>query len=249
LRGRLAVLPAVLLAALLSVPCGPALAAGRVGLILWQLPPTGSAAYAAIRVRAGDATGQLLPLSKGEMWSVRKQNVAAVKRAAVERGALVVDLPADGIHLFRAAPAGLRLSAEQEAMVRHAREAKETTGVDIVLSPPPALIEYALTANARATGLHGRSSPIVLALGGTTLTLTRRSVDIKPSMCIWRGVVDATDMPATIMWWPGGKMAGLMQHNGRIYAIRHIGGEMHAIIESREDLMPSEHPQEHRDRP
>src|SRR5262249_23888788 len=56
-----------------------------------------------------------------------------------------------------------------------------------------------------------------------------------------RGTVDGTDAPATIMWWPGGKMAGTVQHEGRIYSIRHVGGEMHAVVEMGEDRMPEEH--------
>ena len=39
----------------------------------------------------------------------------------------------------------------------------------------------------------------------TALTITRTSVDIKPDMCIWRGTVDGTDAPATIMWWPASR--------------------------------------------
>ena len=69
----------------------------------------------------------------------------------------------------------------------------------------------------------------------------RTSVDIKPDMCIWRGAVEGTGAPATIMWWPGGKMTGTVQHQGRIYSIRHMGGEMHAVVEMGEDRMPQEH--------
>jgi hypothetical protein len=43
------------------------------------------------------------------------------------------------------------------------------------------------------------------------------------------------------MWWPGGKMTGTVQHEGRIYSIRHMGGEMHAVVEMGENLMLQEH--------
>ena len=36
-------------------------------------------------------------------------------------------------------------------------------------------------------------------------------------------------------------MAGTVQHQGRIYSIRHMGGEMHAVVEMSEDKMPQEH--------
>ena len=69
----------------------------------------------------------------------------------------------------------------------------------------------------------------------------RTNVDIRKDMCIWRGVVEGTDAPATIMWWPGGKMAGTVQHQGRIYSLRHMGGDMMAVVEMAEDKMPQEH--------
>src|SRR5262245_36985128 len=50
-----------------------------------------------------------------------------------------------------------------------------------------------------------------------------------------------TDLPASIMWWPSGKMTGAVQHEGRIYSIRHMGGEMYAVVEMGEDRMPPEH--------
>jgi hypothetical protein len=249
----LAVLAGTLLANLLNVPwhvasCTPALAKDdRLGLILSQLPPRDSAAYRAIRGSAGAAAAELpLPLTKAEMWSVPKGNVAAVKRAAGEHGALIVELAPDWNHLLRAAPVGLRLSAQQEAMMQRARDTQGTTGVGVVATASPGLIEYALTENAHVKGAHTRPSQIVLALGNEAVTLTRSSVDIRPNMCVWRGVVADSGMPVTILWWPSGKMTGIIQHRGRIYAIRHIGGEMHAVIESREELMPSEHPAEHR---
>ena len=36
-------------------------------------------------------------------------------------------------------------------------------------------------------------------------------------------------------------MAGTVQHQGRIYSIRHMGGDMHAVVEMAEDKMPQEH--------
>ena len=36
-------------------------------------------------------------------------------------------------------------------------------------------------------------------------------------------------------------MTGTIQHQGRIYSIRHMGGEMHAIVEIGEERMPPEH--------
>jgi hypothetical protein len=43
------------------------------------------------------------------------------------------------------------------------------------------------------------------------------------------------------MWWPNGQMAGTIQHEGRFYSIRHMGGRLYAIVEMDGDRMPLEH--------
>jgi hypothetical protein len=37
-------------------------------------------------------------------------------------------------------------------------------------------------------------------------------------------------------------MTGSVQHEGHLYSIRHLGGEVHAIIEMSEERMPDDHP-------
>jgi len=59
----------------------------RVPLIMTKLPPSGSALYKRIIGKAGKARGQVLTLTKTEMWEVPKENVDAVKKAAAEHGA------------------------------------------------------------------------------------------------------------------------------------------------------------------
>ena len=73
----------------------------------------------------------------------------------------------------------------------------------------------------------------------TVLTIRRESVEIKI-----RDVhleVSSTGAPAMLMWWPGGKMAGTVQHEGRFYSIRHMGGELLAVVEMSDERMPEEH--------
>ncbi len=82
---------ASLLAGALGVGVAVAQGAGpeRVPLIMTKLPPSGSATYKKIISKAGKARGQVLTLTKTEMWEVPKENVEAVKKAAVEHGAAV----------------------------------------------------------------------------------------------------------------------------------------------------------------
>jgi hypothetical protein len=101
------------------------------------------------------------------------------------------------------------------------------------------MLEYALTK-----GSPGRPSKIIVRLNEVTvLTLTRTSVEIGSDMCTWHGIVDGTDAPATIMWWPGVAMAGIIRHDGRLYSIRRMRGGVRTVgvVETAEDLMPPEH--------
>ena len=131
-------------------------------------------------------------------------------------------------------------------MMEMAKTSKSTMGVGMMASPMAPMVEFALTKDAGpniggpATSKEAARISVKLS-DKTVLTIVRTNVDIRKDMCIWRGKVEGTDAPATIMWWPGGKMAGTVQHEGRIYSIRHMGGEMHAVVEMAEDKMPQEH--------
>ena len=211
----------------------------RVRLIMSRLPPQGSPSYQAIKKRAGKATGQALPLTKSEMWSVPKASAEAVRTAAAAHGLEVHELGRDWNRLFSPAPADLQLNPQQKAMVDQILAAKATQGVRLVVAPAPSMVEYALTAEAA----NKKAAPvIVLNLGGEkALAVARRSVDMRGDMCVWRGAVEGTDLPVTIMWWPQGKITASVQHEGHLYSIRHLGGDVHAIIDMAEERMPDDH--------
>ena len=212
----------------------------RVQLIMSGLPPHGSAGYQAIKKRAGKTTGQALPLTKSEMWSVPKASADAVRSAAQAQGSEVHELGDDWNRLFKSAPADLQLNPQQKAMVQQILAAKATQRVHLVQAPAPSKVEYALTAEAA----NKNAAPVVfLNLGeDKTLAVARGSIDMRSDMCVWRGTVEGTGMPVTIMWWPQGKMTASVQQGGHLYSIRHLGGEVHAVIEMAEERMPDEHP-------
>ena len=235
-----------------SVAClaiGPAMSQTqpeRVPLIMTKLPPSNSALYKRIIKHAGKARGQVLTLTKTEMWEVPKENVDAVKKAAAEHGANATQLGSDWNQVFHSAPSDMKMNEKQKTMMENAKESKATMGVGMMAAPMAPMVEYALTKDAGpniggpATSKEAARIAIKLS-DKTELTIVRTNVDIRKDMCIWRGAVEGTDAPATIMWWPGGKMAGTLQHQGKIYSIRHMGGEMHAVVEMGEDRMPQEH--------
>ena len=167
-----------------------------------------------------------------------REKVEAVTKAAARRGVIMAQLGDTWDHVFHSVRADLRMSNKQKSIMDRASASKAAMGVGVMAAPLPALVEYALTKDAEPGGL---AKITVKFSEKTVLTITRTSVEIKSDMCIWRGTVDGTSAPATLMWWPGGKMAGTVQHEGRIYTIRHMGGELHAVVEMAEDRMPREH--------
>ncbi|HEY7085525.1 MAG TPA: hypothetical protein VH519_11985, partial [Hyphomicrobiaceae bacterium] len=197
--------------------------------------------YAAIKQRAQRAKGELLPLTKTEVWTVPKDSVEGVRQAAARHGVIMSRLSATWNHIFHKAPADAKVNQRQQAMLERARASRATMGVGMMTSPRPPMVEYALIKD-RAAGPGKDAARITVALSDdTSLSIRRTSVEIRPDMCVWRGVVEETGAPATIMWWPGGKMAGTVQHQGRLYSIRHLGGELIAVVEMGEDRMPQEH--------
>ena len=140
----------------------------------------------------------------------------------------------------------MQMNAKQTEMMDKAKASKSTMGVGMMAAPMAPMVEFALTKDA-GPNIGGPPTSrdvarVTVKLSDTTvLTVVRTNVDIRKDMCIWRGKVEGTDAPATIMWWPGGKMTGTVQHQGRIYSIRHMGGDMYAVVEMAEDKMPQEH--------
>jgi Metallo-peptidase family M12 len=239
----------------------------RVALILSKLPPHKSAAYKRLKARANKPTVQVLALSKSEIWSVPVGKVNTLTRAAARRGVKVVRFSErttnaetkrrrtrgaipeasreprdDWNQIFRLAPADIKMNDKQKQLMQIARASQSTVEVGVVAAPLAPVVEYALTKDAGSQSPSRESAKIMVAMSqSTVLTINRTSVDIKPRMCIWHGSVEGTDAPATIIWWPDGKMAGSVQHQGRLYSIRHLGGEMQAVVEMSDEKMPQEH--------
>jgi hypothetical protein len=197
--------------------------------------------YAALKKRAGKATSQILPLTKTEVWTVPKSRVKDVRNAAARRGVMMSALGATWNHIFRKAPSDTKMNDQQKSMLDKAKASRATMGVDIMTATAAPMVEYALTKDLSAPDPRNAPSITVALSDATVLTIRRTSVDVRSDMCVWRGVVETTGAPATLMWWPGGRMTGTVEHQGRIYSIRHMGGQMHAVVEMDEDRMPPEH--------
>lgn len=198
--------------------------------------------YAALKKRSAKATSQILPLTKTEVWTVPKDDVEGVSKAAARYGVAMSKLSATWNHIFHKAPADAKMNDRQKMIVDRAKTSAATTAVGLMAAPSPPMVEYALTKDASTANAAKDAASITVALrDDTVLKIRRESVETKSDMCTWRGVVETTGAPAMFMWWPGGKMTGTVQHEGRFYSIRHMGGDMLAVVEMSDERMPQEH--------
>jgi hypothetical protein len=241
----------LLLSSLTLIGASPATAqSDEVPLIMFK--PQGAGAltkprldklYAAIRKRAAKAKAQVLPLTKTEVWMVPKANVDGVRKTAARHGVIMTRLNAAWNRVFQKAPSDTKISTRQKSLIDRAKTSLAALAVGVMASPRPPMVEYALTKDADQHNAAKDATRVTVTLNDeTTLTVDRTSVELRPDMCVWHGLVEGTSEPVTLMWWPDGRMAGTVQHSGRIYSIRHLGGgELHAVVELADDRMPPEH--------
>ena len=232
-------------------PATPALEEERVQLIISKPPSSAhkdkegksrlsnvlARMHDAFKKHSGETTGNDLSLTKAEVWSVPKSKVEALKKAAAQHGAVVTEVGQDSHHIFRPPPADMTMSGKQKAIMDQAKASKSAMGVKLMMGPAPEMLEHALTGEAK----DGLPKIAVTLSDKTVLTINRTSADIKPDRVIWRGTVEGTGAHVTLMWWPSGKMAGTVRHEGHIHAIRHIKDRIYAIVDMSEEKMPQEH--------
>jgi hypothetical protein len=186
-------------------------------------------------------SGYVLPMTRCEKWSVAKKDLDKVKREAAKQGVVITQLGSDWQQLMRPTEE-MQLDEKQKTLVERAKASKSTLGVKIMKAPPPAVLEHVLTVDAKnPDGTKQPAKITVTFADNTSITIVRTSVDIKPDMCIWRGTVEGTEGQVTFMWWANGKMTGTVQGRGRPKSIRHLGGDLYAVVEMGEDRMPQEH--------
>src|SRR5262245_3308630 len=249
IRARL-VAQVPMLTALIWLMAGSAFAQGSSDSVEVIVSQSDSSPHSRMSVRgffnlvkrtAASLTAYALPLTKCEKWTLPKDQLEAVKKAAAKQGLLVTELRASSDHVFQATPPDLSISAKQKSLLDLAKRGKATTDVRIMAGPPPSMLEYALTKDAKTPA--GSAAPrLTVALSDqTVLTIARTSLDLKRNLCIWRGEVEQTGGLVTLMWWPNGKMAGTVQDQGKIYSIRHLGGQIYAVVELNIERMPQEH--------
>ena len=216
--------------------------AERSSLILSNLPKSGSRAYRDLKAAAGQAQGERLEMTNSEMWSIPKENLEALKIVAATKGVEVMLLDSTWNTALSHMDDKSGMSAEQKDMMQKSMESKATMGISMMSLPDAKALEYALTQGMHSEA-HGSSpAKLVIPLTDTlTVTAVRTSIEKTSDGYIWRGVVNGTDDAVTLMWWPAGRLTGQISYQGHVYAVRHMGGAMHGVVEMAPKGLPPEH--------
>lgn len=223
-------------------PEGPALARTlpSAEIILQNLPAESSPAYTTLRRSADVAWRQKLPMTGAEVWAVPPARVAALEKEAQKHGIRTTVLDATWNHVLGQMPAGMTMTEQQSSMMASAKESRAVMGVGMMSALPSPKIEYALS-KSRLDG-DGRQPAIVLPFSdGRSITLRRTQLLSGQGRYVWRGETEDTLEPATIVWWPNGRLTGGVEHRGMRYAIKPFGGSAFGIVAVDMSMMPDDH--------
>ncbi|HEX9882181.1 MAG TPA: M12 family metallo-peptidase [Hyphomicrobium sp.] len=213
----------------------------EAGVILSNMPQKGSPQYKQLSDLAGATTGRDLDMTHAEMWSVPRARLDAFIAAAKAQGVQVKQLDESWNRLATPMSKGAKMSAKQKQMMTKSMESKAAMGMSMMELPDAATMEYALTKGMNAPD-QGTPQVLLIPLNDkVTVSAKRTGVTKTDDGYIWRGVIDDSGEPVTLLWWPGGRLAGTITHGGHMYVIKNLGGDMHGMIEMDPDKMPPEH--------
>ena len=214
----------------------------RVAVILSNLPAAGSASYNRLHAAAGAPKGEVLDMTKAEMWPVDAKRWNAFVREAKRLGVKLSRLGGTWNHALAPMREPTPMTEAQKTMMHDVMTSKATAAMSMMALPDPSVEEYALTKGMHATGASKEPPELVIALTGTiTVTARRTSIAKNATNYAWHGTTTDPGEPVTLLWWPSGRLTGSATYRGKLYAIRAMGGGMHAVIEMKPDALPPDH--------
>jgi len=211
------------------------------GLVLSNLPDKQSADYHKLAELAGATDRQQLDMTHAEMWSVPAARLDAFLAAARQHGVDVTRLDEPENRTVKPMAADTKMSAKQEEMMHKSMDSKAAMGMTMMHLPKPAVMEYMLTQGMHAPDKGTPPSLVIPLNHKVTVTAHRTGVTKTDDGYIWRGIIDGSDEPITLLWWPDGRVAGTVNHAGRTYVIKSMGGGMHGMLELDPAKMPPDH--------
>jgi len=176
-----------------------------------------------------------LAMTGAEVWSVPKAQASLLIRRLEERGYKVTKLEDDWNHILRQHKEPGSLRPAQQAVVNKAIGSDETVSVNVLKMPSAAVIEHAMTYP---------EGKVVLPLAqGNNITLVRTQTTVRTQKGLsWRGFVEGTGEKAALMLWNDGRLSGYFAHNGRLFSVTNIGGDIHTLAEMDAAKLPPDHP-------
>lgn len=215
-------------------------AAGELQIIVSSLPPSGSPALDALKA-AGQVRGTMaLEMTQSEVWSIAPDRIDELETAASKIGAKIMRLDHGWNQALMPMAPAKRMTTSQSRMMRQAMKGRAVMGMNAMSLPDSRAVENALMGGM--AGGQNLESRIVLPLKpGLSITAVRKSLEKTTDGYIWKGHVEGRDEQVTLMWWPAGRLTGHVTFDGHVYNIRHLGGDMHAVLELSEEAQPPEH--------
>jgi hypothetical protein len=215
----------------------------RIEVILSGLPNKMKIrSYQRLKELAGASTMRRLEMTRSELWSIEASRLPALKAAAKRYQVEVMRVGTGAMSMLEPMQGASTMKGAQAAMMTRAMSSPAVMGMTMMSTPAPAMMEHALTAGMEASPGEAPPTSLVLPLDSDVSVIVRRvRVEITKGGCIWHGVIDATGEPVTLMWWAGGRLSGSISHGGRMYNIRHMGADMHAVVAVDPNRLPPEH--------
>ena len=216
----------------------------RVELLLTGLPERTSKDYADLLRRAGSNVRiQVVEGPATETWSLPRFRLKHLVRRLDELGVKRTALDIDWNRLLRPPGRGLKMTGGQDLVLEALKNSDETLVVGVLAALKGAPAEYALRSDARGKSSTIRpGARIVIPFNDQERIIAiRKTVEKKSEGWTWRGEVEGTGEPVLLMWWKGGKFTGIFTYRGRIYTLRNMGGDLHAIVEAEPDKLPPDH--------
>jgi peptidyl-Asp metalloendopeptidase len=176
-----------------------------------------------------------LAMTGSDVWSVPKAQASLLIKRLEKSGYKVINLKNDWNHILMQHKEPGSLGPAQQAVVNKAIGLAETVNVNVLKMPNAAVIEHAMTYP---------EGKIVLPLAqGNNITLVRTQTTVRTQKGLsWRGLVDGTGEKAALMLWNDGRLSGYFAHNGRLFSVTNIGGDIHALAEMDAAKLPPDHP-------
>jgi len=177
-------------------------------VILWHLPAKLSAEYKLLRDVAAPSGGQDLAMTGAEMWTVPDARYGALREAATKQGVTLRRLDDSASPELATVMTGSKMTPAQQGMMHKAMESKAAVGMSMIMLPDAATMEYALTKRMNEPAGSAPQTILIPLNEQLTVTAQRTEVSKTDDGYIWRGVIDGSGEPVTLLWWPSGRLAG-----------------------------------------